>query len=255
MLLPLALAVPSAAPLHPFVSELRHHGAPAALITVAFALVAHRMRAVDLSGAVAGAIVSFLLYVGTGPGGFISLVALFVMTAASTRLREDRKQRLQLAENRGGRNGWQVAANLAVAAVLGVLSLYFRREPLRLAMIAALAEAACDTVSSECGKALASRVYLITSFRRVAVGTDGAISLLGTLSGIAAAILIALVGAWWHLLPSPHWIVAAAGAGILGMFIDSFLGATLQQRGWLSNSGVNFVSTIAAAALALAFLM
>jgi uncharacterized membrane protein len=35
------------------------------------------------------------------------------------------------------------------------------------------------------------------------------------------------------------------------MFLDSFLGATVQRQGWLSNSGVNFASTIAAAVLAI----
>ncbi len=249
-----ALAPASAVPPHTFAAAFERHAVPAALITAAFALLAYRMRAVTPSGALAGAVVSFLLYVCAGLGGFLSLVVVFVITAGTTRLRYQHKQRLQLAESRGGRNGWQVSANLALAATLSVLSLYFWWEPLRLAMVAALAEAACDTASSECGKALAIRVYLITNFRRVAMGTDGAISLLGTLCGVVAALLVAVVAAWCNLLPSLHWIAAAAGAGTLGMFIDSFLGATLQQRGWLSNSGVNFLSTVAAAGIALVFL-
>jgi uncharacterized membrane protein len=38
------------------------------------------------------------------------------------------------------------------------------------------------------------------------------------------------------------------------MLIDSLLGATVQRRGWISNQAVNFFSTLAAAALAYAFL-
>jgi len=40
----------------------------------------------------------------------------------------------------------------------------------------------------------------------------------------------------------------------MGTFCDSLLGATWQRRGWLSNSGVNLISTMVAARLALAFL-
>jgi uncharacterized membrane protein len=50
------------------------------------------------------------------------------------------------------------------------------------------------------------------------------------------------------LLPSEVWIPMVAGTA--GMLIDSFLGGTLQRRGWLSNQTVNLFSTLAAAILA-----
>ncbi|MFB3813894.1 MAG: TIGR00297 family protein [Terriglobales bacterium] len=239
----------------PFVSEVQRYGLAAAIITAAFALLACRMQSVAFSGAIAGSVVSFLLFVCAGPGGFAVLAAVFALTAASTRLRYEHKRQLGFAEGRRGRNARQVLANLAVGTILAVFSLYAWREPLLLAALASLAEAAADTVSSEVGKALAPRAYMITTFERAPIGTDGAISLIGTLAGAAAAVLVALVGAWSRLAPSPQWIAAAAGAGILGSFVDSFLGATLQQRGWVSNSAVNLVSTAAAAGLALLFLL
>ena len=55
------------------------------------------------------------------------------------------------------------------------------------------------------------------------------------------------------ILPRELWIPGAAG--FAGMLVDSLLGATLQRRGWLSNQAVNFFSTLAAAALALALLI
>jgi uncharacterized membrane protein len=39
-------------------------------------------------------------------------------------------------------------------------------------------------------------------------------------------------------------------AGICGLFFDSFLGATVERRGWIGNDLVNFASTLFAAALA-----
>jgi uncharacterized membrane protein len=36
-----------------------------------------------------------------------------------------------------------------------------------------------------------------------------------------------------------------------GLFVDSLLGATLERRGWLNNDAVNFLSTLAAALIAI----
>jgi len=84
----------------------------------------------------------------------------------------------------------------------------------------------------------------------VPAGTDGGISWPGTLAGIAAAILLALICAASGLIPR-RWIGAVLAAGILGMFADSYLGAWLERRQRLNNDQVNFLSTIIAALLAL----
>jgi len=49
---------------------------------------------------------------------------------------------------------------------------------------------------------------------------------------------------------SQLWIPVAAG--LVGMLMDSVLGATLQRRGRMNNETVNLVGTLAAAALAYA---
>jgi uncharacterized protein (TIGR00297 family) len=118
-----------------------------------------------------------------------------------------------------------------------------------LGMAAALAVAAADTVSSECGQALRREARLITTLERVPAGTDGGITLVGTLAGAAAALVVSLVGLWTGLLPA-RWMGIAAGAGVLGMILDSFLGALLERRGWIGNDSVNFVSTVVAAVAA-----
>jgi uncharacterized membrane protein len=71
----------------------------------------------------------------------------------------------------------------------------------------------------------------------------------GTLAGIAAGLSVAAVATMGGvLLPSEVWIPMMAGTA--GMLIDSFLGGTLQRRGWLSNQTVNLFSTLAAGTLA-----
>jgi uncharacterized protein (TIGR00297 family) len=91
---------------------------------------------------------------------------------------------------------------------------------------------------------------MLTTLRRIATGTDGAISLTGTLAGIAAAALIAATGAPALGMSFAECLVAFA-AGVAGLFFDSLLGATVERRGWIGNDLVNFTSTAFAAALSL----
>ena len=151
------------------------------------------------------------------------------------------------AERREGRTAAQVLANLGTATACAVLYAFNRDERIfLLALTAALSEAAADTVSSEVGQAFAEKARLITSWDCVPAGTNGAVSLRGTLSGVGAAITVSTVGAVSGLLPR-QWLAISVAAAILGMVVDSFLGATLERRRLLNNDYVNFLSTVVAA--------
>jgi uncharacterized protein (TIGR00297 family) len=89
----------------------------------------------------------------------------------------------------------------------------------------------------------------LVGFRRVAVGTDGAVTIVGSCAGVAGGALVAAVGTWALRLNAPEGAIALL-AGICGLFFDSLLGATLERRGWLGNDLVNFASTLFAAVLA-----
>ena len=98
---------------------------------------------------------------------------------------------------------------------------------------------------------MSERAWLITSFRRVAAGTDGGISAAGTLAGVTAAALVAASAVALRLLALRPAALACA-AGIAGMLLDSVLGDLLERRRQLNNEAVNAISTVAAAAIALA---
>lgn len=189
-----------------------------------------------------------LLLICVGPAGFLALFSLFVVTWIATRLGRQRKQRLGTAERRDGRTAEQVLANLSTAAICAVMYAT-RGEPLWVvAMAAALAEAAADTVSSECGQAFSQTSRLITSFESVPAGTDGGISIVGTLFGIAAAFFVGLVCVGSKLIPV-RWLWLTTTAGVVGMFADSVLGAWLERRRWLNNDQVNLAGTVIAAVI------
>jgi uncharacterized protein (TIGR00297 family) len=218
-------------------------------ITVAFSVLGSLVRGVSRSGAVAGAVICFGLFVSVGPGAFGGLLAVFAVTWIATRFGRSRKQRLGIAERTEGRTASQVLANTGMAAACAVSYSSLHAPLMLLGMAAALAVAAADTVSSECGQALSREARLITTFATVPAGTDGGITLAGTLAGVGAALLVSLVGMWMGLL-SQRWMWIAAVAGALGMMVDSFLGAVLERRGWMGNDSVNFVSTVVAAVAA-----
>ena len=246
-------------------------------LSLLFGIVVRKLRAATPGGAFAGAVITASLMFSTvtfTPGeslayapwhsALLPVLTVFVLSHIATRLGREQKLRLGTAEPRQGRTAAQVAANLGIAALAceGVMqswlagSSWFPQTAPALLLavgLAALAEAAADTVSSEIGQILGGQPRLITTMCRVEAGTDGGVSLIGSLAGVAAAAIVAAVGAWaldgdWRL-----FTVSCAG-GVFGLFFDSLLGATLEQRGWLNNDGVNFLSTASAAAFALGVL-
>lgn len=231
-------------PIHPTARVI-----PALIITSLFGIFGFLSRGVTLPGAVAGSVSAFLIYLGLGLGGFVTLFSVFAITWLTTRTGYARKRSLGLAEDPQGRDAHQVLANVAVAAVFAVLSLRFGHA-MAYAAVAALAEAAADTASSEVGEAYSRRAWLITSFKPVAPGTNGGISVPGTLAAVIAALAVVVCGRVLHVIPT---VGAAAIAGVLGTLIDSWLGATIERQGWIGNNGVNFLSTLSAALIAIAF--
>ncbi|MFZ0273235.1 MAG: DUF92 domain-containing protein [Acidobacteriaceae bacterium] len=217
-------------------------------------------RAATPGAALTGALFTAALYLQT-PGlhtALWPLLALLVLTFSATRFGRRRKEALGTAEARRGRTASQVAANLGVAALAGIplsaahvfTPVAFGGRAAMVAMIAAMAEATADTVSSELGQVLGGEPRMITTLGPVPAGTDGAISLAGTLLGsLAAAILVAVAALALPQLSRIDAILALA-AGIAGVFIDSLLGAIPERGGWLNNDAVNTLSTLAAALLA-----
>ncbi len=231
-----------------------------AIIAVALAALVSITRAATPGAAATGAIFAAALYLET-PGlhtALWPLAALLVLTFSATRFGRRRKEALGTAEARRGRRASQVAANLGVAAVAAIpltaahvfTPIAADRRVALVAMMAAMAEATADTVSSELGQVLGGTPRLITTFGRVSPGTDGAISLAGSLLGIVAAGLVIAVGlVALPSFPRTDALLALAGA-VFGLFFDSLLGAVPERLGWLNNDAVNALSTLAAAVFA-----
>lgn len=222
----------------------------ALVVTIAFTLLARWLRGVSLSGSIAGAIICFALYAAAGPGAFAALVTVFVVTWVATQFGYRRKQKRGTAESGEGRTASQVLANLATAAGFAGACALSGKPVFMLAAVAALSEAAADTVSSEFGQAHSERSRLITTWKIVAAGTDGGVTGIGTVAGIVAAAIVSGVCLVTGLVRL-NWAGSSVIAGVTGMIADSYLGAIFERRKLLNNDWVNFLSTLVAAGVAM----
>jgi len=221
------------------------------VISVGFAALAFSFGAVNRSGAVAGAMVSFLLCAVGGFAALAALVAVFFLAWLTTKIGYQNKERIGAAEKIEGRDAFQILANLGVAAGCAILYAFEGKAIFLIAVAASLSEAAADTVSSEIGQLSSEKARLITSWKGVPAGTDGGVTVLGTVSGLAAAIVVSMVCIAGGMVPwnrSGIPIVAA----FCGTLADSYLGAIFERRKLLNNDLVNFLGTLVAALIALA---
>jgi uncharacterized protein (TIGR00297 family) len=213
----------------------------------------YRARTVSRSGAIVGAMVGAIIYVGGGPGAWVLLLVTFLAASVTSRFGLARKEQLGIAEERGGKRGaGNAIANCGVAAVSAIAAVTTPYTSASLiALVAALTAGGSDTVASEIGKAWGRSTYLVTTFSRVKSGTPGAMSLEGTAAGLVAAFALAASGAALGLIPASAILVIVAGA-TAGALMESALGATLEGPDILNNDMLNFINTAVAAAVALA---
>jgi len=217
------------------------------------ATLGYLAKSVSGSGAIAGAVVGTIIYVGGGSGAWALLFATFLAASITSRLGLKRKVLLGIAEERGGRRGaGNAIANCSVAAIAAIVALSAPyTSAALLALAAALTAGGSDTVASEIGKAWGRSTFLVTTFSRVKPGTPGAMSLEGTAAGLLAAFALAAVAVAVGLVPASATLAVVAGA-MAGALVESALAATLEGPGILNNDMLNFITTAIAAVVALA---
>ncbi len=233
-------------------------------------------RALDFSGFLAATLVGAAVFWGAGFPGAAALIFFFVLGSVPSRLPST-----IYAPGQEARRDWrQVLANGLWPALLALGYGIRQEEAYYLAFVASIAVACADTVSGEAGMRWAKRTYSVLNFRSVQPGTSGGVSAVGTLAGLAGAVLVALVGAGpkgWGFFASFKTILLISAVGFLGMLFDSFLGATVQAKyrclacrsaievphhcgqpaertsgfSVLDNDGVNFLATLFGAVLGL----
>ncbi|XP_005105222.1 transmembrane protein 19 [Aplysia californica] len=233
------------------------HWAVGIIAPLIIALYGLRKKSLDRSGAAAGLIVGFLLSVSSF-NFMASLLSFFIFASKATKFRSSKKKKLEAEFKEGGQRNWiQVICNGGPAALLAIFYMWevgcvnlpfnflstYSASWYSVAVMSAIACASGDTFASEIGTVVGNLdpVHIIT-LRRVPRGTNGGVSLVGTLSsmfggavvGIPCYFTVLLTSQWTVLKDSPpQWpiLLYAVLAGLMGSLIDSILGATLQFSG------------------------
>ncbi|NUN64383.1 TIGR00297 family protein [Pseudanabaena biceps] len=184
--------------------------------------------------------------------GYLVILSYLIVGSGVTRIGKEIKEAKGIAEKRDGARGpenlWGSAATGAVCAIGQAIA----PNPLWLiGYVASLSTKLADTTASEIGKAYGKTTFLITTFKPVDAGTEGAVSLEGTIGGVFGSLVIALIGWGVGLLTSPWQILWCTIAAFIATNIESLIGATLQEKyDWLTNELVNGINTTIGAAIA-----
>jgi uncharacterized membrane protein len=155
---------------------------------------------------------------GSGWEGYGFLLLFYLLANGSTYVGASRKERLDIAEPDGGRRATgSVFSKGLYPALFALVS--------PVALTASLAVYAADTVASEIGKLSRARPWVLCGRRRCDAGTPGAVSLSGSLAGVAVAALFSL------LLWAAAWLQRGLGGARLTRFHVLFLKDDLRRLG------------------------
>ena len=224
------------------------------LIGILIALM-YITRALTLDGIVASAVMGLTILVLSGLSGFLVLLLFLVVGSIATYIGKEKKKKLEHLDVKDlfGRSAYNVMSNGIVAMIISSLYiLNINENMVNIAYLASISAVLADTLGSEIG-VLSENAYLITSFKRVPPGTNGGVSLLGTAATLTGAFLIGIVALLYGYGVKELFVVAISGT--VGAFIDSLLGATLENRGIIDKGGVNMLCSASAAGFAIALLL
>ena len=207
-------------------------------------------------GNINGAILGILVWGILGWRGYLVVVFYFLVGSGLTFVRMEQKESEGIAEERSGKRGAGNVWSSALTATICAIATLFCPSPLKplfvLGYVASFCTKLSDTTASEVGKAYGKTTYLITSLKPVPRGTEGAVSLEGTVAGIAGSIVLAVI-AWAIGMISPIGIIWCAIAAFIATTVESLIGATLESRfTWLTNDLVNFINTVIGAVVSIA---
>lgn len=235
---------------------------PEGIVSVTLSLLlsyaAYRQRMLTLAGSVSAFAVSALIGL-LGDLSWLLLIFTFVAAAfITTRFRILDKAKMGLQEGRKGeRGGLNVVGNSLPAVAIAFLSTAMAglasQAVFAIIYTVAIGSATADTLASEVG-VIDRHPRLITTMRPVPPGTDGGISVLGTLASFGGALFISVVGYVLMVLlgqPLPlYFIPLTAVLGLSGSLIDSILGATLERNGLIGKQTNNLASIVVACLIA-----
>ncbi|CAL1295367.1 unnamed protein product [Larinioides sclopetarius] len=220
-----------------------------------------KKRSLNWTGALSGIFVGFI-HTYSSYCFLACLFTFFYTSSKATHFQSERKKKIEAEYKEGGQRDWhQVLCNGSASTLMAMVYFlnggseeipiefnknYFRSW-LAAGVLAALAGANGDTWASEIGTAMARKEpLLITSLRKVPVGTNGGFTTIGLVSSALGGALVGFVNLITLLIISNNvdvlqqaflLIFIGTFGGFFGSIFDSLIGATLQYSGVDTRTG------------------
>ena len=248
-------------------------------VLVAFSLVlyAYLKRKINTSAFLGtlglGVVILLALGLEFGYAGLLLLLAFFVFGNLVTKYKYEKKELLGVAEGGGGgesggggkggegkggggkgggskgmRDINNVLGNGLSPLVFAVFYGFSQKTVFLLGFSGAVATACADTFSTEIGQADGGEPRLITTLKKVPVGTNGGVSLAGLGAALLGSGLISLAALAFVGDGGPYYsfFLFCIFSGFVGCVVDSLLGASVEDRRplKLNKHQVNILATL-----------
>lgn len=233
-------------------------GLAAIICTLAFII-----NWLTIDGAISAGIFGSIAY---GLGGLTGAVVVLGFFISGSIVSDRYISKEGFLEKSFRRNGKQVWSNGFWFALWVIIWFITGVHAFLIAAITSISVSTADTWATEIGnKRIKGKTRLITTWEKVSSGTNGGISLWGTIAGTLGAVFIALIYVIFSQESSLAALVVISSIGFLGCIVDSYLGALFQNQNstfsfgvlgkeekiYISNNFVNWASSGVASLISL----
>ncbi len=197
---------------------------------VVLALGGFKLKALSFSGALGTFLVGIFIALGFQGYGLLLIGLFFVTSSFWSKYNRKKKENIDDMHEKGSqRDLVQVLANGGVPALIAIMAYLSPAEYWIYGFVVSIAVANSDTWASEIGTLSRKRPFSIFRMEKVEPGTSGAISVLGSLAAIAGSAIIGVSSyfLWGEIKAGIVFLIIVMG--VVGCFIDTILGATVQS--------------------------
>jgi len=228
-------------------------------ISFLISFIGYRKKSLNLSGAIFALLTGYC-HALSSYTSTVSMLTFFFVGSLVTKLGKNKKMAMEEDFKESGQRNWNQVFSNSFCSTLGCLVYIFevgiqlhdipinyQINPIGsaclIASVCCLAASCGDTLASEIGSVLSrSDPRLIVNFQKVPRGTNGGVSIVGTLSSGLGGFLVGISAFFvnkftcnyfdlYHAPPQWPLIVIATMSGFIGSFIDSIFGSILQYSG------------------------
>lgn len=201
------------------------------ILAISFCFIAFLFCWLSLDGAYAATVSGTIVF---GLGGLPATMVLLLFFISSTLISKESiisiEDTTHAYSEKIRRDGIQVWSNGFWFTLFLMFAFIFESELLTVAALGAISTATADTWATELGsKRFDVQTYLISGLEKVRAGTDGGISVPGTVAALAGSLLISLLAIYVFSLKMVFIFPILVG-GFLGCLADSYFGAVFQRK-------------------------